>query len=242
MVYKECNVGSAKPSDATLEKYPHHLVNHVSLDSIFSVADFYVAAMELINKIHSREKIPLMVGGSMMYFNLLKTGISKLPPANRQLREKLEEKILTNGVEALHADLKKLDADAADNIKPQDSQRIIRAIEIITSTGISLDGNLASLPKSQLKILKKLIPTHYHKRVDGEVVVKKTEWFLIKFNGDENTPLIPDRNEGITECKWFTFDELVLVLEESHERIRYLIEFFLNMPYYKKYRLRLNKK
>ena len=151
MVYKECNVGSAKPSDATLEKYPHHLVNHVSLDSIFSVADFYVAAMELINNIHSREKIPLMVGRSMMYFNLLKTGISKLPPADRQLREELEEKILTNGVEALHADLKKLDANAADNIKPQDSQRIIRAIEIITSTGISLDGNLASLPTSQLK-------------------------------------------------------------------------------------------
>ena len=151
MVYKECNVGSAKPSDATLEKYPHHLVNHVSLDSIFSVADFYAAAMELINNIHSRKKIPLMVGGSMMYFNLLKTGISKLPPADRQLREKLEEKILTNGVEALHTDLKKLDANAADNIKPQDSQRIIRAIEIITSTGISLDGNLASLPTSQLK-------------------------------------------------------------------------------------------
>ena len=151
MVYKECNVGSAKPSDATLEKYPHHLVNHVSLDSIFSVADFYTAAIELIENIHAREKIPLMVGGSMMYFNLLKTGISKLPSADGQLREKLEEKILTNGVEALHADLKKLDADAADNIKPQDSQRIIRAIEIITSTGISLDGNLASLPTSQLK-------------------------------------------------------------------------------------------
>lgn len=151
MVYKECNVGSAKPSDATLEKYPHHLVNHVSLDSIFSVADFYAAAIELIENIHAREKIPLMVGGSMMYFNLLKTGISTLPPADRQLRKKLEEKILTNGVEALHADLKNLDADAADNIKPQDSQRIIRAIEIITSTGISLDGNRASLPTSQLK-------------------------------------------------------------------------------------------
>ena len=113
------------------------------------------------------------------------------------------------------------------------SSRKTAKIEISEETG---------LPKSQLKILRKLIPTHYHKRVDGEVVVKKTEWFLIKFNGDENTPLIPDRNEGITECKWFTFDELVLVLEESHERIRYLIEFFLNMPYYKKYRLRLNKK
>lgn len=113
------------------------------------------------------------------------------------------------------------------------SSRKTAKIEISEETG---------LPKSQLKILKKLIPTHYHKRVDGEVVVKKTEWFLIKFNGDENTPLIPDRNEGITDCKWFTFDELVLVLEESHERIRYLIEFFLNMPYYTKYRSRLNKK
>ena len=151
MVYKECNVGSAKPSDATLEKYPHHLVNHVSLDSIFSVADFYVAAMELINNIHSREKIPLMVGGSMMYFNLLKTGISKLPPADRQLREELEEKILTNGVEALHADLRKLDPNAAENIKSQDSQRIIRAIEIITATGMSLSASLESLQIRQLK-------------------------------------------------------------------------------------------
>ena len=98
------------------------------------------------------------------------------------------------------------------------------------------------MPKSQLKILKKLIPTHYHKRVDGEVVVKKTEWFLIKFKGDENTPLVPDRDEGITECKWFAFDELVLVLEKSHGRIRYLIEFFLNTPYYKRYRLKVNEK
>ena len=113
------------------------------------------------------------------------------------------------------------------------SSRKTAKIEISEETG---------LPKNQLKILKKLIPTHYHKTVDREVVVKKTEWFLIIFQGDESTPLIPDRNEGITECKWFTFDELVLVLEESHERIRYLIEFFLNMPYYKKYRSKLNKK
>ena len=195
MVYKECNVGSAKPSDATLEKYPHHLVNHVSLDSIFSVADFYVAAMELINNIHSREKIPLMVGGSMMYFNLLKTGISKLPPADRQLREKLEEKILTNGVEALHADLKKLDADAADNIKPQDSQRIIRAIEIITSTGISLDGNLASLPTSQLKDKYNLIEfgifpsdrSKLHERIESRQGVLVGDKLLEEITQIQNT-------------------------------------------------------
>ena len=151
MVYKECNVGSAKPSKETLKHHPHHLVNHVSLDSIFSVANFYDAAIELIDAIHNRDKIPLMVGGSMMYFNLLKTGMSFLPPADKLLREELESKILTDGAATLHKDLKKLDPKAANNIHPQDSQRIIRAIEIITSTGQSLNANLSSMQTSQLK-------------------------------------------------------------------------------------------
>ena len=112
MVYRECNVGSAKPSSTILKKHPHHLVNHVSLDSIFSVADFYDSALRLIDDIHARDKIPLMVGGSMMYFSLLKKGISNLPSADLKLRDELEQKILTNGVDALHADLIKLDPEA----------------------------------------------------------------------------------------------------------------------------------
>ena len=151
MVYKECNVGSAKPSNAILKKHPHHLVNHVSLDSIFSVADFYDSAMKLIDDIHARDKIPLMVGGSMMYFNLLKTGISTLPSADQILRGELEKKILTDGVDVLHADLSRLDPEAAKNIDSQDSQRIIRAIEIISSTGKSLNENLASEQTRELK-------------------------------------------------------------------------------------------
>ena len=151
MVYKECNVGSAKPSNAILKKHPHHLVNHVSLDSIFSVADFYDSAMKIINDIHARDKIPLMVGGSMMYFNILKTGMSTLPSADRILREDLEKKILINGVDALHEDLKRLDPEAAKNIDSHDSQRIVRAIEIITSSGRSLNENLLSEQTGELK-------------------------------------------------------------------------------------------
>ena len=151
MVYKECNVGSAKPSNSVLKKHPHHLVNHISLDSIFSVADFYDSAMKLINDIHARDKIPLMVGGSMMYFNLLKTGISTLPSADRILRDELEKQILTDGVDVLHADLSRLDPEAAKNIDSQDSQRIIRAIEIISSSGMSLSENLASEQTRGLK-------------------------------------------------------------------------------------------
>ena len=91
------------------------------------------------------------------------------------------------------------------------------------------------LPKKNLTVLKKLIPTHYHKRVQGEMIVKKTIWYLVEFNGNMDMPLIPDKNEGITECRWFSLNELVLVLEESHERIRYLMEFCLNMPFFKSY-------
>ena len=151
MVYRECNVGSAKPSDTILKKHPHHLVNHVSLDSIFSVADFYDSALRLIDDIHARDKIPLMVGGSMMYFSLLKKGISNLPSADLKLRDELEQKILINGIDALHADLIKLDPEAGQNIDPHDSQRIIRAIEIIISTNMSLNENLSSEKSSALK-------------------------------------------------------------------------------------------
>jgi tRNA dimethylallyltransferase len=151
MVYKECNVGSAKPTDAILKKHPHHLVNHVSLDCIFSVADFYDSAMRLIDDIHTRDKIPLMVGGSMMYFNILKKGISNLPSADPKLRNELEQKIFANGIDSLHADLSRLDLKAAENIDSHDSQRIIRAIEIITSTGMSLNENLSSEQTSELK-------------------------------------------------------------------------------------------
>ena len=157
MVYRECNVGSAKPSDIILKKHPHHLVNHVSLDSIFSVADFYDSALRLIDDIHARDKIPLMVGGSMMYFSLLKKGISNLPSADLKLRDELEQKILINGIDALHADLIKLDPEAGQNIDPHDSQRIIRAIEIIISTNMSLNENLSSEKSSALKEKYKLI-------------------------------------------------------------------------------------
>ena len=142
MVYKECNIGSAKPSNEVLKKYPHSLVNHVSVENIFSVANFCDAALQLIGDIHLKDKIPLLVGGSMMYFNLLKSGITSLPSADKNLREKLRQKILNEGVESLYEDLFKLDPEAAKQIKPKDSQRIIRAIEIISYTGKSIDASM----------------------------------------------------------------------------------------------------
>ena len=68
MVYEDCNIGSAKPSKNILEKYPHHLVDIIKPNSIYSVSDFYQSSLELIDEIHSRDKLPVFVGGTMMYF------------------------------------------------------------------------------------------------------------------------------------------------------------------------------
>ena len=175
MVYKECNVGSAKPSNSILKKHPHHLVNHVSLNCIFSVADFYQTAIKLIDSIHDKNKVPLLVGGSMMYFNLLKNGLSVLPSANKSLREDLETRILEYGIETVYADLTKLDPKAAKKIKPQDTQRIIRAIEVVTATGKSMNANFASKKPFRLKERYELIEfgifpedrSKLHKRIES---------------------------------------------------------------------------
>ena len=169
MVYKECNIGSAKPSNEVLDRYPHHLINHVSVENIFSVANFCDAAHQLIKDIHLQDKIPLMVGGSMMYFNLLKNGISSLPSANKNLREKLRQKIAIEGVESLHEDLIKLDPDAAKQIKPKDSQRIIRAIEIISSTGKSIDLSLNYSLQNSLSEKYNLIEYGIYPKQRGEL-------------------------------------------------------------------------
>ena len=110
------------------------------------------------------------------------------------------------------------------------NKRNTAIIEISEETG---------LPENQLSIITKLIPTHHQKQIEGNIIEKKTYWYLVEFKGEITTTLVPDRQEGITECRWFYFDELMLILEESHERIRYLFDFFLNMAFYKKYKPKL---
>lgn len=115
------------------------------------------------------------------------------------------------------------------------TKRAYRKWKLKQRNGHHRDKRGNRFTEKNLVILKKLIPTHYHKKAQGKVIVKKTLWYLVEFNGKKETPLIPDENEGITKCKWFSLNELVLVLEESHERIRYLMEFCLNMPFFKQY-------
>ena len=115
-------------------------------------------------------------------------------------------------------------------MEPGVNKRNTAIIEISEETG---------LPENQLSILTKLIPTNHQKQIEGKIIEKKTYWYLVEFKGEFTAPLVPDQHEGITECRWFYFDELMLILEESHERIRYLFDFFLNTLFYKQYRPKL---
>ena len=91
------------------------------------------------------------------------------------------------------------------------------------------------LKKKHLNIIMPLIPTHHHNKISGSTAVKETSWFLIEYLGDPKKRLIPEKKEGITKCKWFTLDELVLMLKDSRPLVHYLLGFVLNDPGYKKY-------
>lgn len=146
MIYRGCDIGSAKPSQELLEHHPHHLINAASLSEVFTVADFYREARRLIDEIHQRQKIPLLVGGSMMYFNVLKKGMSVLPESDAALRLDLENSALHSGTSYLYKELLNIDPIAAQEIKSNDKQRIIRAIEVNKLSGKTLQENLQSNP------------------------------------------------------------------------------------------------
>jgi tRNA dimethylallyltransferase len=129
-IYKKFNIGSAKPSKEILEQYKHHLVDEIDPKNIFSVKDFYDQTLRLVMQAHSDNRIPLLVGGTMMYFNALFKGINDIPEGNELIRVDLLRELDTKGVEKLFSDLKEIDPESAKVIKANDKQRIIRALEV----------------------------------------------------------------------------------------------------------------
>lgn len=150
MVYKDADIGSAKPSKKVLGKYPHFLVNNKTLTEIYSVAEFCEDSYELIEKIHSRNKTPLFVGGSMMYFKSLLNGINEMPARDNVYREMLiEENSKKPGY--LFKLLLEIDPEYAKKINPNDEKRILRALEVANSSGKTMTENLNESSKNGLK-------------------------------------------------------------------------------------------
>lgn len=150
LVYREMDIGTAKPSPEEQKIVPHHLIDIIDPTQSYSVMQFRQDAIRLVADITARGKLPLLAGGTMLYFKALRDGLDALPQADPALRAELDEEIALHGIAALHTRLRALDPITADRLKPHDTQRIQRAMEIITLTGQPMSALLARAEKVSL--------------------------------------------------------------------------------------------
>jgi len=134
-VYRQLNIGSAKPDADMLALAPHRLIDIRDPAQTYSAAEFLADARGEMAEICASGRIPLLVGGSMMYFKVLLEGLSKLPEANQQVRDTLEQRAQQDGWPSLYAELEAVDPDTASRLHPNHSQRIQRALEVYLVTG-----------------------------------------------------------------------------------------------------------
>jgi len=140
MIYRGMDIGTAKPSAEELSITPHHLIDIRNPDESYSVAEFCHDANSLIDDIHARNKIPLLVGGTIMYFHALQFGLSELPAADEQLRTQMNSIGEQQGWHVLHQKLAQVDPESAAKIHQNDAQRIQRALEVFELTGAKLSS------------------------------------------------------------------------------------------------------
>lgn len=134
-VYRGMDIGTAKPSRQELVRYPHRLIDLIEPTASYSAGAFCVDAVAAMREISAAGKIPLLVGGTMLYFQALQRGIADLPPADPELRAQLDARAAEEGWPALHAELRLLDPVTAERLKPTDAQRIQRALEVCWLAG-----------------------------------------------------------------------------------------------------------
>jgi tRNA dimethylallyltransferase len=150
LVYRDMDIGTAKPSLAERASVPHHLIDILDPREAYSAMQFRQDALQLVEEIRGRGNLPLLVGGTMLYFKALQDGLDELPQADAELRAQLDREAAELGVPALHARLTTLDPETAARLKPNDAQRIQRALEIITLTGQPMSQLLAKAPRTEL--------------------------------------------------------------------------------------------
>lgn len=150
LVYREMDIGTAKPSPEELAAVPHHLIDIIDPLEAYSVMQFREDAIRLVAEISSRGALPLLVGGTMMYFKGLLESLDDLPTADQAVRVAIEEEAARVGWPAMHAKLAALDPVTAERLKPNDAQRINRALEIIELTGKPMSELLGLRAKPEL--------------------------------------------------------------------------------------------
>lgn len=202
LIYRDMDIGTAKPTNEELIKYPHRLINLRDATQSYSAADFCHDALNEIDLIRANNRIPLLVGGTMMYFKSLIEGISPLPSADSDIREQIEAEALQDGWQAMHDKLQAVDSVSAKRIHPNDPQRITRALEVFRLTGntltqlteikgAKLDGDVLqfAITPEERSTLHERIELRFQQMIDQNF---EQEVIKLKARGDlhENLPSI----------------------------------------------------
>jgi tRNA dimethylallyltransferase len=161
-VFRDMDIGTAKPDAATLERFPHRLIDLITPEQRYSAAQFRADALREMESIAAAGRIPLLVGGTMLYVKALREGLAELPQADPAMRAQIDAEAAARGWPAMHAELARLDAETAARLEPTDAQRIQRALEVVRLTGRTLGSFFAeqaasTLPFSMLNIA--LVPS-----------------------------------------------------------------------------------
>ncbi len=149
LVYRTMDIGTAKPDPQTLDKSPHHLIDIIDPAKVYSAGQFREDALELMQKSVSSQRTPVLVGGTMLYFNTLQKGMANMPEVADSVRYAIENEAKTVGIQKMHDRLKLVDPVSAERIHPNDPQRIKRALELYDFTGKTLTEYWAEQAQNQ---------------------------------------------------------------------------------------------
>jgi len=225
LIYRGMDIGTAKPTLEEREGIPHYLIDIADPSEVYSAANFRSDARRLIKDIQSRNKVPILAGGTMLYFNALIGGISNLPCSEPEVRAEITGRVEKEGIESLHRYLAEFDPESAARIKPTDSQRIIRAVEIYLISGKTMTRLTAEnkqhaldIPSLQFAILprereelRKRIAARFSQMVKQGLV---EEVKALMDRGDLNPDLPSMRCVGYRQCWSYLkgetdFDEMI---------------------------------
>jgi len=201
-VYWGMDIGTAKPDDNFLSRYPHHLIDICSPNCPYSAAKFREDALALIDQIQKRRKLPVLVGGTMFYFSVLERGLSDLPVSDELVRRKMTEELQSRGLASLYTELTKVDHSYGKRIRPTDTQRILRALEIYRLTGLPPSSVMAESPSMSgltYPLVKLTLFTssrcHLHKRITDRFksmiahgLIEETQILLENIDNPDHSP------------------------------------------------------
>lgn len=225
LIYRGMDIGTAKPTPSELERYPHALVDICDPSESYSASEFSSDAQREIERILPSGRIPILAGGTMLYFRALEQGLSPLPEADMEVRRRLEEEADKKGWEALHQELKIVDPLAAARIHPNDPQRLQRALEVYRISGkpMSLLWEEKGTP-FPYKVIKVGLTTSersvLHRRIEDRYLRMLKEGFIeevtsLKDRGDLSIDLPSMRCVGYRQV-WdyldgeYSYDEMVM--------------------------------